>query len=137
MLTSHLAKPGDVLTSDSRRLERAEMRDFQKINLLQIALLPLLQVLLPFLQLLFQLVPLFLYLLLGLLGIIYFLHAYPDPASGPGDHARQRDTGGHRECGEPSSHAPNCAVTFVIHGPLHPTLAPSVDLSFQWRLSSE
>jgi hypothetical protein len=25
MLTSRLAKPGDVLTSDSRRLERAEM----------------------------------------------------------------------------------------------------------------
>src|SRR5215211_2281930 len=53
--------------------------------------------LLPFLQFLFQLVPLFLYLLLGLLGIVYFLHAHPDSASGPGDHAGQRDTGGHRE----------------------------------------
>src|SRR5215211_8897284 len=92
--------------------------------------------LLPFLQFLFQLVPLFLYLLLGLLGIVYFLHAHPDSASGPGDYAGQRDTGGHREYGEPSLHAPNCAVTFVIHGPLHPTLEPSVAWSFHWRLNS-
>jgi hypothetical protein len=62
------------------------MSDLQK-ELLQIALLPLLQFLL-------QLVPLFLYLLRGLLGIIYFLHAHPHSASGPGNHAGQRDTGG-------------------------------------------
>jgi hypothetical protein len=38
---------------------------------------------LPFPQFFLQLVPLFFYLLLGLLGIIYFLHAHPDSASGP------------------------------------------------------
>src|SRR5215218_7750192 len=106
-------------------------------NLQQFALLALLKVLLPFLQLPSQLVPLFLYLLLGLLGIIYFLHAHPDSASGPGDHAGHRDAGGHREYGEPSLHTRNRAVTFVIHGPLHPTLVPSVAWSFHWRLSSE
>jgi hypothetical protein len=111
------------------------MRDLQK-ELLQIVLLPL-QVLLSFPQFFLQLVPLFLYLLFGLLGIIYFLHAHPDSASGPGDHAGQRDTGGHREYGEPSLHARNRAVTFVIHVPTHPTLVPSVAGSFHWRLSSE
>src|SRR5687768_15926100 len=126
-----------MLTSDGRRLERAEMREITEVNLLQFALLPLLKVLLPFLQFLFQLVPLFFYLLLGLLGIVYFLHAHPDSASRPADHAGQRDTGGHREYGEPSLHAPKRAVTCVIHGPLHPTLVPSVARSFHWRLSSE
>src|ERR671921_576632 len=91
---------------------------------------------LPFLQLLFQLLPMFLCLLLGLLGIIYFLHAHPDSASGPGDHARLSYTSSHREYNEPSLHARNHAVTFLIHGPLHPTLVPSVPWSFHWRLSS-
>src|SRR5215216_2805221 len=104
------------------------MRDEHK-ELLLIALLP-------FPQFFLQLLPLFLYLLFGLLGIVYFLHAHPDSAPGPGDHVRQRDTGGHREYGEPSLHAPNRAVTAVIHGPLHPTLAPSLAGSFHWRLNS-
>src|SRR5215216_7549170 len=112
------------------------MREIMEVNLLQFALLTLLKVLLPSLQFLFQLLPLFLYLLFGLLGIVYFLHAHPDSASGPGDHAGQRDTGGHREYGEPSLHAPNRAVSFVIHGLHHPTLAPSVAWSFHWRLNS-
>jgi hypothetical protein len=129
MLTSRLAKPGDVLTSDSRRPKRAEMRDLHNV-LLQIALLALLKVLLPFLQFPFQLVAMFLYLLLGLPGIIYLLHAHPDSASGAGDHAGQRDTGGHREYGEPFLHAPNRAATFLIHDPFHPTLVPSVAGSF-------
>ncbi len=103
----------------------------------QITLLALLKVLLPFLQFLFQLLPLFLYLLFGLLGIIYFLHAHPDSASGPGNYTGQSDTGGHREYGEPSPDAPNRTVTFVIHSLLHLTLAPSVAGSFHWRLSSE
>src|SRR5215217_1774327 len=113
------------------------MREIMEVNLLQFALLTLLKVLLPSLQFLFQLVPLFLYLLFGLLGIVYFLHAHPDSASGPGDHAGQRDTGGYREYGEPSLHTRNRAVTFVIHAPLHPTLISSVVGSFHCRLSSE
>src|SRR5215208_4440302 len=113
------------------------MREIMEVNLLQFALLTLLKVLLPSLQFLFQLLPLFLYLLFGLLGIVYFLHAHPDSAFGPGDHAGQRDTGGHRKYGEPSLHAPSRAVTFVIHGSIHPTFVPSVAGSFHWRLSSE
>src|SRR5215218_398907 len=104
----------------SRRRRRAEM----------LISLPLLQVLL-------QLVPLFLDLLFGLLGIIYFLHAHPDSAPGPGDHAGQRGTGGHREDGKPLFRARNHMATISIHGcSVHPALAFSVAWSFHWRLNS-
>jgi len=69
-------------------LKRAEA------ELQHIALLPL-RILLSFLQFLFQLVPLFLCLLFGLLGIIYFsmpiLTPHPDPATTP-DSATQAAT---------------------------------------------
>src|SRR5215210_6332615 len=90
---------------------------------------------LPLLQILLQILGLFLRLLLGLLRLVYLLHAPPDPAPRHRGHAGQRDTGGHREYGEPTLHAHG--VLFMIHSPVHPTLAPSAAGSFHWRFNSE
>src|SRR5215216_7716273 len=111
------------MISDSRRLERAEMSDWQKVNICQSLYWPS-RFSCPSCTFFSSSCRCFSTCFLACLASSIFsmpiLTLHPDP----GDHAGQSDTGGHREYGEPSLHTRNCAVSFLIHGPLHPTLLP-------------